>query len=443
MIVDFAIKNYLSFKNEIVFSMLAANSVKENEGNGGCSNVFVSSESNQRFVKVAAIYGANGSGKSNLISALCFFRNMLINSYRNDGILKGFKKKQYLFDENNENTTGFEMNLIIEGTRYRYGFEILEEKIDAEWLFIQPFGSSKESYCFKRTKEGVKTNKKVFKVSKQIVDFTRDNSLFLTTSALSNVSIARRIKDWFENSFNVISGIDDRTVNYTADRYHHDVEMRKRIADFIRIADFGIQDISVEETLIEKVSDIKDPILRKLLGDTDYESNPNVKKLKELNIQTFHNRFNKDTIIGKTSIPLGDESIGTIKTFAMIGPWLDTLMNGKTLVVDEFGASIHTKLAFELVHLFQSKLNNGAQLIITTHDTSLLRKDLLRRDQIWFVEKDRQGVSDLYSLVEYKIDQATSVRNDASFRKDYLTGKYGAIPYFGNIEQFVEDYGKD
>ena len=127
----------------------------------------------------------------------------------------------------------------------------------------------------------------------------------------------------------------------------------------------------------------------------------------------------------------------------MIGPWLDTLQKGKTLIVDEFGASIHTKLSIELIRLFQSKLNNEAQLIVATHDTNLLRKDLFRRDQIWFVEKSAEGVSDLYSLAEYKINQATSVRNDASFYKDYLMGKYGAIPHFGNISKFIEDYGKE
>ena len=126
----------------------------------------------------------------------------------------------------------------------------------------------------------------------------------------------------------------------------------------------------------------------------------------------------------------------------MIGQWFDSLLNGKTLIVDEFGASLHTKLSFELIRLFQSTINRGAQLILTTHDTNLLRKDLFRRDQIWFVEKDKEGVSDLYSLVEYKINQATSVRNDASFEKDYLQGKYGAIPFFGDIEQFVIDYGE-
>ncbi len=442
MIIDFAIKNFLSFKDEVVFSMLAAKSVKENETDDN-SNIFVSNETNQRFVKVAALYGANGSGKSNLVSALSFFRNMLINSYGNNNILREFRQKQFLFNKSNQDSTGFEINMNLNGVRYRYGFEILDEKIEDEWLFMQPFGNPKESYCFKRFGGQIKTNSKVFKAPKQIIDFTRDNTLFLTTAALSKMSIAEEIQNWFENDFNIISGIDDRTINYTAERYLNDEEMRKRIIEFIRIADFGIQDINVEETLIEKVSDIKDPILRKILGDTDYENTPFEEKIKALNIQSYHNQYDNGVIIEKMPIPFGRESIGTIKIFAIIGPWLDTLMNGKTLIVDEFGASIHTKLSIELIRLFQSKLNNGAQLIVTTHDTNLLRKDLLRRDQIWFVEKDKQGVSDLYSLAEYKINQATSVRNDASFSKDYLLGKYGAIPHFGDIQKFIEEYGKE
>ena len=138
------------------------------------------------------------------------------------------------------------------------------------------------------------------------------------------------------------------------------------------------------------------------------------------------------------------ESLGTNKLFALLGPWFDTLKNGGVLIVDEYGASLHTQLSLKLINLFHSKMNlYGAQLIMSTHDTNLLRKDLLRRDQIWFVEKDKLGSSDLYSLVEYKVNQATSVRNDASFEKDYLLGKYGAIPYFGNIEKFITDYGKE
>ena len=221
--------------------------------------------------------------------------------------------------------------------------------------------------------------------------------------------------------------------------------MRERILNFIKIIDLGIQDIAVKENFIDNLSDSttipNDPLLKKIVGGISEAMNPSGNKIRELNILAMHNKYEGDNVVDKVTLPFQNESIGTVKIFALLGPWLDTLANGGILIVDEFGASIHTKLALELIRLFQSKLNNGdAQLIVATHDTNLLRKDLLRRDQIWFAEKDERGISDLYSLVEYKINQATSVRNDATFSKDYLHGKYGAIPYFGNIEKFIADY---
>jgi AAA15 family ATPase/GTPase len=156
-----------------------------------------------------------------------------------------------------------------------------------------------------------------------------------------------------------------------------------------------------------------------------------------------HIRYDRDEVKDKLYVPFGIESLGTKKIFALLGPWFDTIIHGGTLLIDEFGASLHTHLSIELIKMFQSSLNTGAQLIITTHDTNLLRGELLRRDQIWFTEKDKYGSSDLYSLVEYKIDQASSVRNDASYSKNYLLGKYGAIPYFGNIPQFIADFADE
>ena len=146
--------------------------------------------------------------------------------------------------------------------------------------------------------------------------------------------------------------------------------------------------------------------------------------------------------MGNESLNFKFESLGTTKLFVLLGPFFDTIQNGDVLIINEFGTSLHTQLSVELLKLFYSTMNVlGAQLIITTHDTNLLRKDLLRRDQIWFAEKSSEGASDLYSLVEYKINQANSVRNDASFSKDYLLGRYGAIPYFGNIDKFIMEYG--
>ena len=441
MFIEFATHNFLSFKNEIAFSMLAAKSVKEGETSpDGASNVFEVEETGNKFVRIASIYGANGSGKSSLIKAMSFYRNMILGSVTNDHILSGFSQNQFRLDsESSKEPSGFQLIFIINKVKYRYGFEIFDEKVDSEWLFQQEYSSQKESYCFKRDNGGIQINTKTFKEAKAVENMTRDNALFLSTAAQFNVPTALLIKNWIGKRFNILSGINDNTLNYTALQYMQNETMRERILDFIKIIDLGIQDIAVKETFIDNLSDStiipNDPLLKKIVGGISEAMNPSGNKIRELNILAMHNKYEGDNVVDKVNLPFQNESIGTVKIFALLGPWLDTLANGGILIVDEFGASIHTKLALELIRLFQSKLNNGdAQLIVATHDTNLLRKDLLRRDQIWFAEKDERGISDIYSLVEYKINQATSVRNDATFSKDYLLGKYGAMPYCGNIE---------
>jgi hypothetical protein len=211
--------------------------------------------------------------------------------------------------------------------------------------------------------------------------------------------------------------------------------MHKRIIDFVRLIDLGINDITIKESDADKSTDSMTSGQRLM--------EPEIAELKKLEILSEHLRYEHDEVKDTMFVPFGIESLGTKKIFALLGPWFDTIIHGGTLLVDEFGASLHTHLSIELIKLFQSSLNTGAQLIITTHDTNLLRGDLLRRDQIWFTEKNKYGSSDLYSLVEYKIDQASSVRNDASYSKNYLLGKYGAVPYFGNIPQFIADFSDE
>ena len=449
MLVEFAFKNFLSFKDEVVFSFLAAKSIKESEvSENETSNILLIPDLNLKFLRVAAVYGANGSGKSSLVKAISFFRNMVLGSVANDHILTGFSNNQFRMDfESEKEPSSFQMIFIIDRIKYRYGFEIYNEQVISEWLFQQDFSSQKESYCFKRENGTIQVNAKTFKVAKQVENMTRSNALFLSTSSQFKVGSALLIKNWIETKFNVLSGIRDETLNYTALQYLQNETMRNKILEFIKIIDLGILDISVKENFIENISDStiipNDPLIKKIVGGIQDVMNP-TGKIRELNILAAHNKYYGDSVMDKVILPFQNESVGTVKIFALLGPWLDTLANGGVLVVDEFGASIHTKLALELIRLFQSKMNNGdAQLLVTTHDTNLLRKDVFRRDQIWFAEKDNHGVSDLYSLVEYKINQATSVRNDASFGKDYLLGKYGAIPYFGNIEKFVAEFSKE
>lgn len=451
MLIEFALHNFLSFKNEITFSMLAANTVKEREeSSDGSSNIISVKETGHKFLRVATIYGANGSGKSNLIKAMSFFKNMILNSVVNDKILFLFEENQYRFDtESSKEPTGFEIIFALNKVKYRYGFDIFEEKVDSEWLFMQEYGNQKESYCFKRENGRITVNHKTFKATKQVINMTRENALFLSTAAQFNEPTALLIKNWIGNRFNILSGISNNTLNYTALQYMRNETMRERILGLIKIVDLGIQDIFVKENYLDRLCDSGGipygTILKNHNIELDNETiNPYGNVTHNLTLYGYHNKYDNDNVVDSVALPFQDESLGTMKLFALLGPWFDTLANGGILIIDEFGASIHTKLALELIKLFQSRLNNGdAQLILATHDTNLLRKDLLRRDQIWFTEKDKHGISDLYSLVEYKINQATSVRNDATFSKDYLLGKYGAIPYFGDIDRFIVDFSID
>ncbi|MCD8295972.1 MAG: ATP-binding protein [Prevotella sp.] len=435
MLVEFSFQNCFSFCNEANFSMVAANTVKEMEGDSQYSNVTALEDTSLRILRIGAIYGANASGKTNVLRAISFFRDMIIGSFVNETLLENSDSLHFLFViEQQEQPLSFEMIFIVNDTRFRYGFEIKDKKIHTEWLFMRLLDNARESYCFTRENNAIKINAKVFKGANKLIVNTRDNALFLSTTAQFNVEISKIIKDWFATKLQVIVAPNVNT-HFTANKFMKNEWMRQHILDFIKLIDLGIEDMSVKERNIDNISKQMSPKSNDIKIGTQNNS------VKAIDISTVHSVYKGNEVIQQLSLPFEMESFGTTKIFSLLGPWFDCLKNGGTLIVDEFGASIHTQLAIQLIRLFQSSLNtHGAQLIISTHNTNLLRKDLLRRDQIWFVEKDKQGVSDLYSLVEYKINQAQSVRNDASYQKDYLIGKYGAIPYFGNIEKFITDY---
>lgn len=442
MLIDFTIKNFMSYRDEISFSMVASTTVKECEGSDGASNVTVI-DKNKRILRTAAIYGANGSGKSTVVAAMDIFKAMVLQSFVDESIVKRLSSLYYRFDARSVNEpVAMQMIFMCGGERYRYGFEVGEGKVLTEWLFVLLKGSSKESYCFKREGQDIKVNPKVMKGARGVASKTRDNALYLSTSAQFNVSIAMIVKEWFRQRFNILSGLDDNTLAYTARAFMHNTLIRQQILQMLSIVDACIKDVSVKENVKElNVQNSPFEVLSRLGVSLPNDLSKSIEQ-HEFDIQAKHNMYEAGKVVGDASLNFKFESLGTTKLFALLGPFFDTIKNGGVLVIDEFGASMHTQLSVELLKLFYSVMNiAGAQLIITTHDTNLLRKDLLRRDQIWFAEKSAEGVSDLYSLVEYKINQANSVRNDASFSKDYLLGRYGAIPYFGNLEKFILEYG--
>lgn len=432
----------MSYRDEVSLNMAAANTVKEFEDNDGYSNIILSE--GKRYLRTAAIYGANGSGKSTIIAALDIFRAMVLRSFMDENLVKQVSSLYYHFDTDSiSEPISMQIIFVDKDKRYRYGFEVKNGKVLTEWLFVLEAGATKESYCFKRQGQETVINNKKIKGARGVDDKTRSNALYLSTAAQFNVKVAMEVKEWFRKRFNILSGLTDSTLIFTANEFMHNDLIREQILRMISCVDACIKGLDVKDN-IKEVQTKEAPV--EVLSRLGINLPPDIKQRiekHELDIQASHDIYTNGTVVGNELLNFKFESLGTTKLFALLGPFFDTIQNGGVLVIDEFGASLHTQLSIELLKLFHSAMNSsGAQLIITTHDTNLLRKDLLRRDQIWFSEKSHEGVSDLYSLVEYKINQANSVRNDASFSKDYLLGRYGAIPYFGNIEQFIADYGK-
>ena len=453
MLIEFSVGNYLSIKEAITFSMLASNAVKELENSSeGVNNVFWDKNNKNKYLKSAVVYGANGSGKSNLLSAIGFFRRFILSSSNDRQADDEIMTIPFLLSTETENKpSSFEMVFVIDAIRFRYGFEATKKIITAEWLFgFDTENSNKESTYFTRENQNIKVSNKNFKEGKGLENNTRPNALFLSTVAQLNGEVSNKIQNWLKANINVISGLEDATTAYTIGRFQDQEEFRKKIINFFKLTNLGIEDIKMEEPVLDNLSKIlpqkrENEKIASLIQDLQKELKDRMKKggdAREISINAFHKKFDEaNKLIDTIALDFELESKGTQKLFGLLGPWFDTLEKGKILIVDELDSRLHTKLTTELLKIFQSGINTkNAQLIFASHDTNLLRNDLFRRDQIWFTEKDNSGSTDLYSLVEYKINQATSVRNDASFEKDYLIGKYGAIPYFGNIPKFLNDF---
>lgn len=441
MLIEFRVQNFLSFRDEATFSMLAAPSVREHDGSDdpSRSNLLLEPFGRDRVLKFAALYGANGSGKSNLIRSLLTMKNVVCYSLVVDGLLSALCSQHFCLDrECATRPSAWEIVFVETGVCYRYGFEVERGEVSAEWLFRKKKGTARESYCFERDRNTIKVNPRTWAGAKGVAEQTRKTALYLTTCAQFNVQDAITVKDWFAKKLVILSGTQaEHYLAQTIQLFRNDQRMNNDIVGFLRQIDSGIRDIKIKAEQIEDLSAVP-PSQRASL-----QWNVTENGLEKYEIRSRHDCLEKDGSVSSIEMPFDVESTGTQKAFALAGPWFEVLRSGGTLVVDEFGSYLHTKLSLDLVKIFQRVTNTNAQLIVATHDTNLLRRDLLRRDQIWFAEKKDRGVTDLYSLVEYRIDQARAVRNDASYGKDYLLGRYGAIPYFGDVEQFLGGLAND
>ena len=360
MILEFCVTNFLSIKEELKLSFIST-SLKES-----CSepnDLFPLEDTGISLVRSAVIYGANASGKSNVLKAFDFYKRFITESFKNSQVGDTIGVENFRLNASSmKEPTTFEATFTDGEFIYRYGFEVDNHAVHEEWLYKRA--------CKKRAK---------------------DVELFYREAETTTVH-------WLSDTLVVFSSEDEQLWN-NAIKHLDDESLRKRVISFAKYADLGIENISKIDNRI--VSDHR-----------QYDDEG-----REVNSVSF--AFNKN------------ESEGTIKYFSLAYPIIDALDNGKRIVIDELDSKLHPLLVKKIVALFNDAQTNpkGAQLLFTAHDTFLLSAGLFRRDQVWFTQKDNFGATELFSLAEYK------VRSTSPFERDYLLGKYGATPIFGDLEK--------
>lgn len=411
MLIMFKVKNYCSFKEEAILDLRAA-SYKQHVSH------LLDTPDGTKLVKTAAIYGANASGKSNFISAMYFFEKYIFQQFISKRDLDEWdfhtKTLGDAFDpfrlyENYNKVSEFDIIFISGGDKIQYGFECTADEVLNEWYYIN------DKKVFERIKVSVTygnkyvNNLKVFqKVPKERL-YLSVLEYFLEEE--EKKIILNKFIRFFREEYNVFLEIFfESTIKnvagfiYLNQRLVDDKSFRNRVEEYLKQADVGIKGLDLH--------------VKTVVGTNGQEKEQRV-------IRTIHDIYdNHGNIAGQRLFELQQESTGTLRFLAYIQEVIRMTEKGGVFVVDEISARLHPLLTKLIIDIFQDSKNTKAQLIFTTHDISLLKKEQFRRDEVIFIDKNLRGESSLYSLSDLK------VRDDATFHKEYLQGKYGAIPIF-------------
>lgn len=438
MLLRFSATNFRSVKERQEISFVAAKrretrEVVATETAGGDIHV----------LPCAIIYGGNASGKSNILNALAFVRDEVLFSHAANTAGESLPDKTFALDRRCQGQpTTLEIDFIVNGIRYEFGFEFTTEAFVGEWLFGYPEGRRRKLYEREGSKisfgAGLKGKKQT------IAEFMRPNSLFISTAVQNNhaelTDIAGFFRDFYhetktsygENSINnhlrETKVLDTRTIAFLS-------------AIGTGVVGYGHREDEYDDdykALFKDMEELLDRQVKRRMGEEfgdDADVSVDRKRLTELKnftLELAHLNDEGEQVLFKTSM----ESAGTRRLLILLDGIFKALDDGSLVIIDEFDASLHTHAAECIVELFTNRRTNpkGAQLVAATHDTNFLNSKTLRRDEIWFVEKSRVGASEYYSLADIK-----SVRTD-DFEAGYLEGRYGAIPYAGSIMDLWADY---
>lgn len=398
MLIQFSVKNYKTFAEEAKLSMVA----NHDKTTRFAENVFQVPKYNLNLLKSAVVYGANASGKTKLVDAFAFMRGFVFNSAKYQSN-EHINIQPFLLSTATEyEPSMFEVIFLYEGIQYRYGFEVTDEKVVAEWLYYKP--KTKEIELFYRFEQDFGEVHKDFDVQDLIKrDRIKENSLLLSVADSANEPIAKKLFEWFSHYFvTAVRNNDEYYFVKDTIRFLQKPEVMAEAKALLDKADINIQDLQLLDNKLYSIH----------------------KKFDE------HKRHVEDEWFDFQT----DESAGTRKYLVIITYLIGAIARGGVLVLDELDAKLHPNLVEKIVQLFNSPTTNpkNAQLIFNTHNTNLLSADLFRRDQVWFVKKDHYGASTLYSLASFKTDE---VRKDDNYEKKYIEGRYGGVPYLQDFEE--------
>ena len=412
MLLEFSCSNHKSFKDKMMFSMIA--------GSDDANKELLYDFGNFRVLNSAIIYGANGSGKSNLIDAISFVKNMVLNSiYHQPGQqVSQLAHKLLTINEDSE----YYIQFITKGIRYAFGFTLCKSLITEEYLYVFPNG--RQQKVFERKEQNIIPGDKYkgkFELCKTAL---KPNRLLLSCAAnFTQINDIINVYNFFRDELIIYSNIginnnwlidiNNNWLKYSLNSIYSNNTMKENVLKLLEYFNTGIKDLNIK---IEK-NQIKEEQLPPFLSEqAKIEIINNMVKIEA---KVVYEEFETDLFL--------DESQGIKKLIEFICPFIDIILKGKVLICDEIETSLHESIVYKIFDFFKQNVisnENYAQIISTTHDTSLLRLDLFRRDQIWFTElKKYERSTDLYSLAEIK-----NVRKDENIGKGYILGKYGAIP---------------
>ncbi|MCD6498658.1 MAG: AAA family ATPase [Deltaproteobacteria bacterium] len=429
MLVSFTFENHRSFRDEAELSFVPAKALRQPD-----YGVTLRQGADTAVLTVAGLFGANASGKSNVLDALHFLRNAVVHSHVRWSPDGPIPRRAFVLDERSGgNPSTYQVDLVLDGLPVQYGFSVDDEQVLREWIYVWPAGKRRiwlertgpESFRFGRTLKGP---------NRSIANLTRPNSLFLSAAVQNNHQQLQPLARYLHRMVFPVTRRDEAVrAFYTMNMVEKDSKRKRLIVDLMCEADLGISDVQIRKGPEGLPAELGEAVVQ-LDRSLAYSGVPPADKGAIEDIRRLI-LYHKGP--GRRSVPLEiwDESAGTLSWFALVGPMVEVLTRGGLLVVDELNAQLHELLQSHLIHRFNNPETNpnGGQLLFTSQDSTLLGSMVegtgLRRDQVWFTSKERDGSSRLTALTEFR------VRRGENIQRRYLEGRFGAVPYVDGLER--------